>query len=390
MALEAEFQTDRGVIVVDLEPAVAPLAVTNFTGLANGGRLWLDGRNGALRKEPFYQDMEAHRVVNTAGEKFFEIGSRTGAADEHPGYGFPDEPGVAAGHVPYVLAMANDGPNTNGCRVYLTGSLAMPHRNGRYTVLGRVREGPSRVVVDAIIAAGPGGTVVESVTVGVTESWLPMLLENEAKLPSMSAVSGRLEVVPGISSALVFQQPENSVFRAYASTDLTGWQPHAGRFAPAGEALVLQPFVLDGAETSARFYYFSLARYPESPAPAGVAHLANRILEVESTGLGVLVYTFDATGRAGTYENIVFPGEPPFFSGSFVVSDVAEPRFEPYSLRILIQTQGLGGAVFQEIRAGWDEGIPGGAEGRHVTLLMGAGMNPLFEDRGECRVTEPE
>jgi peptidyl-prolyl cis-trans isomerase A (cyclophilin A) len=65
-----------------------------------------------------------------------------------PGYKIPDEIDSSLNFSqPGVLAMANSGPNTNGCQFFITVGPA-EHLNGNYSIFGRVVSGQD--VADAI------------------------------------------------------------------------------------------------------------------------------------------------------------------------------------------------------------------------------------------------
>ncbi len=67
-----------------------------------------------------------------------------------PGFTFKDEfhPELQFDR-PYLLAMANAGPGTNGSQFFVT-LAPTPHLNRRHTIFGEVADQASRDVVDAI------------------------------------------------------------------------------------------------------------------------------------------------------------------------------------------------------------------------------------------------
>jgi peptidyl-prolyl cis-trans isomerase A (cyclophilin A) len=89
-----------------------------------------------------------------------------------PGYQFGDEfhPELQFDR-PYLLAMANSGPGTNGSQFFITVGPT-PHLTRRHTIFGEVAGGASREVVDRIAALPTGSTdrptdkvVIESVAI---------------------------------------------------------------------------------------------------------------------------------------------------------------------------------------------------------------------------------
>jgi peptidyl-prolyl cis-trans isomerase A (cyclophilin A) len=77
-------------------------------------------------------------------------GDPTGTGRGGPGYKFADEfhPELQF-NKPYLLAMANAGPGTNGSQFFITVGET-PHLNRRHTIFGEVVDPESQKVVDTI------------------------------------------------------------------------------------------------------------------------------------------------------------------------------------------------------------------------------------------------
>ncbi len=131
----AILDTDKGNIVVELYPAVAPKTVENFETLVKKG---------------FYNGLTFHRV-----EPGFVIqgGDPNGNGSGGPGYDIPAELSPVEKHLRGTLAMARLGDQVNperrssGSQFYICLEPA-PFLDGQYTIFGGVIEGMS--VVDQI------------------------------------------------------------------------------------------------------------------------------------------------------------------------------------------------------------------------------------------------
>ncbi len=164
--LKATLKTNRGDIVIDLFPDHAPKTVENFTGLAEGTKDYKDdaGRSG----ERYYDGLGFHRIIEVF---MVQGGCPLGTGTGGPGYTFKDEfhPELQFDR-PYLLAMANAGPGTNGSQFFIT-TAATGWLNNKHTIFGEVADQPSRDVVDAIgtTATGPGDRPVEPVIIETVE-----------------------------------------------------------------------------------------------------------------------------------------------------------------------------------------------------------------------------
>ncbi|MFY0409801.1 peptidylprolyl isomerase [Solicola sp. PLA-1-18] len=145
--LTATLKTNKGDIVVELFANHAPKTVDNFVGLAEGTTQWTDPETGAPGSGPFYDGVGFHRVI--AGF-MLQGGDRLGTGTGGPGYQFGDEfhPELSFDR-PYLLAMANAGPGTNGSQFFIT-TVPTPHLNRKHTIFGEVKDTESQAVVDAI------------------------------------------------------------------------------------------------------------------------------------------------------------------------------------------------------------------------------------------------
>ncbi|MGZ4504881.1 MAG: peptidylprolyl isomerase, partial [Nocardioidaceae bacterium] len=127
----ATLKTNKGDIVVHLFPNHAPKTVENFVGLAEGTKEYEVAQTGKKTGDRFYDGLGFHRVIDGF---MIQGGDPTGTGSGGPGYEFGDEfhPELQFDK-PYLLAMANRGPGTNGSQFFITVGKT-PHLNRKHTI----------------------------------------------------------------------------------------------------------------------------------------------------------------------------------------------------------------------------------------------------------------
>lgn len=136
----ATLTTNKGDLVLALDPAIAPESVANFVKLANDG---------------FYADIPFHRVVsNFVVQAGCDRGDGMGGSKQNIRTELKPVHYDQAG----VLGMARSGYHTESSQFFITHSPT-PHLDGNYTIFGQLMEGSD--VLDNIIQ----GDVIQSVTI---------------------------------------------------------------------------------------------------------------------------------------------------------------------------------------------------------------------------------
>jgi peptidyl-prolyl cis-trans isomerase A (cyclophilin A) len=143
--LTATLRTNQGDIVLRLFPDHAPETVRNFVELAEGSREWTDPRTRRPSQDKLYDGTIFHRVIPGF---MIQGGDPLGTGTGGPGYKFGDEfhPDLTFNR-PYLLAMANAGPGTNGSQFFIT-TVPTPWLTGKHTIFGEVVQGSE--IVDKI------------------------------------------------------------------------------------------------------------------------------------------------------------------------------------------------------------------------------------------------
>ena len=166
--MKATLHTNQGAINLNLFPDHAPKTVANFVGLAEGTKEYTQPNAKGEKTGPFYDGSIFHRVIDGF---MLQAGDPTGTGRGGPGYKFGDEfhPELQF-NKPYLLAMANAGPGTNGSQFFIT-VAPTTHLNFKHTIFGEVADQESRNVVDQIAhtATGPADKPLDDIVIESVE-----------------------------------------------------------------------------------------------------------------------------------------------------------------------------------------------------------------------------
>lgn len=126
----ATLHTTKGDIKIKFFPGLAPKTVENFTKLC---------------EKKYYNNVIFHRVIKDMMIQTGDpLGDGTGGESAWGGY-FKDEFNPLLTHNrPFMVSMANAGPNTNGSQFFIT-TEETPWLNNKHTIFGEVTDGMDTV-----------------------------------------------------------------------------------------------------------------------------------------------------------------------------------------------------------------------------------------------------
>jgi peptidyl-prolyl cis-trans isomerase A (cyclophilin A) len=325
----ADFTTSMGSFTCQLSYSNSPTAVANFVGLATGGRAWEDSVTGQARTNAFYDGLTFHRVI--AGF-VIQAGSQDATGGDGPGYAFKDEfnPSLTFG-APWVLAMANSGPDSNGSQFFIT-VAPFTSGNNKYVVFGRVVSGTNTVNAINHVATDANdkprtNVVIQQVIIRREGAAAQAFDINSHGLPVVSNQPLKAEAVNGQLS-LTFSNKLYADNRWYSSTNLSSWILNSSLEIDAPVSNTV-PIAIDAPH---KFFRLRLTQVQYAATTLAPKNLLGRTLVLAfAAGLGTNTTIFDHAG-GGTYK---MPGTGPGTVESYTWSQ------EPYRGLLLIQYSGL-------------------------------------------------
>lgn len=294
----ADFTTSLGNFTCQLSYSNAPKAVANFIGLATGQRPWLDVTTGEVRTDGFYDGLTFHRVITNFMD---QAGSPNGRGTDGPGYAVVDEfSSLLNFNSPWILAMANSGPDSNGSQFFVT---VAPYTSGNnvYTIFGRVVSGTNVVAAINHVRTDSSNdkpltnVYIQQVTIRRVGAAALAFDIGAQGLPVVTNLPVELTTA-GTNVSLAFSNRVYSDSRWYSSTNLQTWtenQVGIDLVAPATNSFQVP------INTPDQFFRMAQVQYPASTrAPKNV--LGRTLVMSFSGGQGTNTIVFNNAG-GGTY-----------------------------------------------------------------------------------------
>ncbi|MBK1832929.1 peptidylprolyl isomerase [Roseibacillus ishigakijimensis] len=365
----ADFETSLGDFSVVLDYENAPLTAANFILLAEGSRPWIDSTTGVVwSNTPYYDGIIFHRVIDGF---MIQGGSPNGQGTDGPGYRFPDETdnGLTFDR-PFLLAMANSGPNTNGSQFFIT-EQTPNWLNGDHTIFGEVASGTA--TIHAILETATDGddrpttpVVIESVSIHRQGTAAESFDETAQGVPRVTALAPPFTAE---ASALRVEQPANSILQVASSPDLQEWST-SERFRD-GESGGEELFPTSGEPRA--FFRTTLIEHPYTLPQSYLGRTLT--FELEDEGSTTLVVQLNAADATIGDEGTLTIGE-----GSSPITEVWEEFATPYTASLVIFSENY---VPFRFELASDSATHGRMDG---TAFFDDGAQPIF---GTFSLTTP-
>jgi len=333
----ADVSTSMGDFTMELEYTKAPQTVANFIRLAEGTAPWVDHTTGAIKQEPYYNGVTFHRVI---GGFMSQTGSRKGDGTDGPGYQFKDEFSSLTHTGPYVVSLANSGPNTNGAQFFITAS-SQSGLNNVHSVFGKVilYDAPGdgttdssvgRQVCNAINGVATNSddkpltdVVINSITIRRVGAAAQIFDVNAQGIPEVKGLSLTVDH-QGAVVMMNADQPTSSLTRFTSSEDLQNWQSYGDVYLDQDDTGESSVDISTAAAGKDKFFFLASQVNYSASATLWPRLLSGRTLSIIepllASQLGTTwVFTFTSE-TAGTYVTATS-------SGSFTSTDISVDLF---------------------------------------------------------------
>ena len=154
-------RTPLGRMKIELFSDIVPKTCENFRQLCTG-----EYRNPNDGRPQGYLNVQFHRVVKGYMVQGGDVLCGDGTGGIWSIYGgnngsFADENFDVKHNEPFLVSMANCGPDTNGCQFFITTAAECPWLDGKNVVFGRVVEGQGVVRRIENVSVAASGSVDE-------------------------------------------------------------------------------------------------------------------------------------------------------------------------------------------------------------------------------------
>lgn len=389
--LVATIQTETGgvpnsPILASLQYDTAPLAVANFIKLAEGTQPRIDNDTGQITTEPMYIGETFYRVINNPGFRIAQTGSGTGTNAGGPAYTFPDEFDPSVRHVPYVLSMANSGPNTNGSQIFFTGNATIGSLDDVHTILGVITDPASRTAIDTILASGNDGSSITGISIaadpGDTDA---QAFDPDAQpIPSVTPIDGELFRTAANEIEFTPASPllQGDVLSVYRSDDLSSWVAFSRIFSAYDNGPIASA-TIESITDERAFYHLARLHHPNAQSPSSIKGRTITLSFPTETH----IYTINASGTGGTIQ--VNPSSGGSFNGTFTFNSLTYGVHEFNFIALTNLT--LGSIPFSSlVKCGIDDSNPTQLIGHQSTSYYNyALIDPTFVPygKGDCVVS---
>ncbi|KZO94595.1 peptidyl-prolyl cis-trans isomerase [Calocera viscosa TUFC12733] len=207
-----------GRVIFELYADKVPRTAENFRALCTGEK-----GIGQAGKPLHYAGCTFHRVI-----KGFMVQGGTGGESIY-GERFEDESFPMNHEKPFLLSMANAGPNTNGSQFFIT-CAPTPHLDGKHVVFGEVIKGKSVVRKIENTATGTGDVPVSPVVIAACGELSPG--SDEAPIVSVAgpAAADHYEDYPDDEAEKDVQDPKVAMEIATELKNIAGELFKTGKY----------------------------------------------------------------------------------------------------------------------------------------------------------------